>query len=654
MVCRKCGGEFDDGADCCPFCFEPTEKEKKKFVVSFTDEEAFGESDSVFSFDRQREYAVSFEQHENNVYSEKAKPAEERAPEEERPSVFKKDSTQGEHSAKTENEGGAKDGDENKSPTEPSAPEPKTAVTGKKRTASARRKRPQSAKANPKSSKAFLTVKIMIAVCVVLTVGLTAVGAATPIFKNSAGVGKTVALTGLSKEAQASFEDIAPALSVFFENGYDKSKVTFDDIAAYLAPDRENGLYTALFSKLDAVENQADPLGRFSDGEAYSYVSADRENISETAELLGLCTYDDINTDFCYCYEDRYYFALSETYGADTAVSETRQVKVVSSKLTSDGTYYIECELYPEDAQKDEKGNFSAEAESTVYFLADCEKNGDGFDWAVNKISRTPLFDRTGAAVSDEETDGLTYEMKTKTVKAVTSEGQTYAEYIIEYPYFAGDSVTQMTVNTLYSELISSYQNKADNADELYEEYEKSGADPERLPLKIHTVSTVTFNEKGYLSLLERTTESDPTDSAGEKETDVTPTASTEEEEPAERVQLAQTTYEGYTFEVESGDFVQKDDILGKDYQAIQKLLFETYQAQEKESSEESEASPSDSYVDNPTTAETDDPDGIGQKIYSCAWVLMPEGVGFCYQPENGGLKTVILDYGKLDGSIGL
>ena len=60
MFCGKCGHEFSDELDNCPFCLEPVKKEKKKFVVNITDDDAFGETDSVFSFDRQQEYSKSF------------------------------------------------------------------------------------------------------------------------------------------------------------------------------------------------------------------------------------------------------------------------------------------------------------------------------------------------------------------------------------------------------------------------------------------------------------------------------------------------------------------------------------------------------------------------------------------------------------------
>ncbi len=645
MVCTKCGKEFSDESANCPFCLEPV-KEKKKFVVKFSDEEAFGERDSIFSFDRQQEYAKSFSEHENDIYSGKAESTEPDEPEQEQKIFFFGEDISNDTPPVTEDEPKITENESGADFNPPCRPAGKTAGASKQNVSKKKTNKSSPEKTNPKSAKAFLTVKIMIAVCILLTVGLTAVGAATPIFKNSAGVGKTVALTGLSKEAVADFEKIAPAFSVLFEDGYDKSKVTFDNIVSYLAPDSENGIYSALFSKKDTDENQADPLERFSQDDSYSYISVDGEEIAETAGLLGLTAYDDINTSYCYCCNGRYYFAPSDQYFAESDEPEKMQVKVTSSKLTNEGKYYIECALYPEEAERDEKGNFSVEPESNVYFLADCEAEGESFDWAVSKISSTPLYSQTGSAtVQDSDPDALNYEMKTKTIKAVTSSGLTYAEYTVEYPFFSGDGITQTTVNTLYHELISSYQTKADSADKLYKKYGKTGADESRLPLKVHIVSTVTFNEKGYLSLLERTTENDPTESGGEAEI-------TEAEEPIEKAEISETTYEGYTFDIESGDFVQKDDILGKDYQAVQKLLFEAYRGEENEEPEEQ---PTDAYsygYSQPAADDAaEDTEGIGQKIYSCAWVLTPDGVGFCYQPENGGLETVILGYDKLENN---
>ena len=659
MFCGKCGHEFSDELDNCPFCLEPVKKEKKKFVVNITDDDAFGETDSVFSFDRQQEYSKSFSEHENNIFPEKAESFVPPEPVQEPKAFFEDENIKNNNMPfpESEPETVQKTETEEAPVSKPPRTKGKKATGAPKRKASSKKaEKTPAGKTNPKSAKAFLTVKIMIAVCVLLTVGLTVVGAATPIFKNSAGVGKTVALSGLSKEATASFEEIAPSFSMFFEDGYDKSKVTFDNIVSCLVPDSENGIYSALFPKKDAYENQVDPLERFSDGEVYSYISVDSEEIGKTAGLLGLTAYDDINTSYCYCYNDRYYFAPSDQYTDENAETQTMQVKVTSSKLTDEGKYYIECALYPEDAQKDEKGNFSVEPESNVYFLAEYEQAGEDFDWAVSKISSTPLYGQ--AAATPEDSDELPYEMRTKTFEAVTSSGKTYAEYIIEYPFFSGEGVTRTTVNTLYNELVSSYQKKADNADRLYKRYVRSGADVSKLPLKVHIVSTVTFNENGYLSLLERTTENDPTVTTGETTTEQTTysyyATQTETEVQSEKAELPGTTYEGYTFDVESGDFIQKDDILGKDYQATQKLLFEAYQGKAKEEPIEETTTQSYysyGYEQTETNEESADTDGIGQKIYSCAWVLMPEGVGFCYQPENGGLETVVLGYDKLDNN---
>ena len=87
MFCAKCGKEFSDGSANCPFCLEPV-KEKKKFVVNFPDEEVHKESDSIFSFDRQQEYAKSFSEHENDIYSGKAESTEPDEPEQEQKIFF--------------------------------------------------------------------------------------------------------------------------------------------------------------------------------------------------------------------------------------------------------------------------------------------------------------------------------------------------------------------------------------------------------------------------------------------------------------------------------------------------------------------------------------------------------------------------------------
>lgn len=670
MICSKCGKEFSDEMSRCPYCFAEAKKEKKKFVVNFADEDEFENGGSVFSFDRQQEYAKSFTEHENNTFSENAVSDSESGEEREEKPVFfgvpktenlpstsdlYSDSTRSglsdsQKSMVADESNGLSQAEKNLVEA-PKETRRKAAVpAGQSKKASGAKRLPE----NKKTAGAFTTIKVMIAVCVLLTVGLTAIGASTPIFKNSAGVNKTVALTGLSKEAVASFEEIAPGFCGFVEEGYDSSKVTFDSLVPYLLPDSDSGIIASLVSKQQVTVNQADPLGRFSDAESFAYVSVDSKTVHKTAQLLGVSAVDDIDTSYCYCYGGRYYFAPSGQEGEE----EKMQVRVTSSKLTQEGKYYIECALYPETAEKDEKGNFSVEPEGNAYFIAECEKNGDGFDWAVHRISSTPLFDSTGAAVSDDETDGLPFEMKRRTFKATTTEGQVYAKYIIEYPYFTTDGVTQSTVNALYNELLLSYRKKAKTADSLYQKYIESGADESALPLTVHVVSTVTFNEKGYLSLLKRTTEVDPetlVKTQPEQETTaVDQTVGLSESETGaqpEEAALPGTTYEGYTFDVESGDFVQKDDVLGKDYQAVQKLLFESYTKADKEEPEEEPTTSLYGYGQAQNEANTDT-NGIGQAIYASPWVLFSDGVGFCYQTENSGLETVILEYSKLDTNL--
>ena len=647
MICSQCGKEFSDEKSNCPYCFEPAKKEKKKFVVRLSGEEDFENGASVFSDERRKEYSESFTEHENSTYPETAvsggKPVEE---ERETPVFPERETAEAEEKTDTD-VFLADNGTESKS-TDGAGNQPETGVDDTDSIAGTTTAdkpgnyakieknhavRTKGRRESKESARAFLTIKLMIAFCVLLTVSLTAFGAATSFFKNSAGVDKTVALSGLSKEAVSSFEEIAPAFSAFFDSGYDKTVSNFDSVVPYLAPDNDSGILAHLFTKQNTAQTQPDPLERFSDGENFSYVSVDSKYVHKAAVLLGLTVTDDVNTRGCYCYDGKYYFAPTKEDGG----TDKTQLKVTDSKMTQEGKYYIECALYPQTAQKDEKGNFSVEPLSNVYFIAECEKAEDSYDWVVNKISTTPLFDQTGAAIVDEITDGLPFEMKTRVFKATTSDGQLYARYIVEYPYFTTQGLTQTTVNTLYKEMLTSYYKKAKYADNYYKKYAASGADLSALPLTVHVVSTVTFNEKGYLSLLERTTEDYTTvmKKVRENNGDSSQTAAAENENAAA---MPVTRYEGYTFEVETGDFVQKDDVLGKDYQTVQKLLFDAYTAEKK--------------AGDAFREETEDTDGIGQAIYSCPWILLPKGVGFCYQGDNSGFETVVLEYGKLETDI--
>ena len=294
---------------------------------------------------------------------------------------------------------------------------------------------------------------------------------------------------------------------------------------------------------------------------------------------------------------------------------------MVSAKKTSEGNYYIVCDIVSYSSQKDQSSY-------KKYFLATLNENEGEKSWSIRKISSAPLYDDFGNAVKDEKTEqkeSLSYTMDRHIIEARTKSGKLYARYIIEHPLFETQGAAESAINSIYAQKAADFEALAKKATKNYKAFIKNGGDKNDLPLYTVVSASIKLNDEGYFSLVEKTTEYNPLSTKAE-----TTENSLTEEAAEETVAFPVTTFESYTFSIESGEFVKKDEVTGKDYLAVQELLYRTWLGIED------------------TEEQVSDPDGIGAKIYASPWALTKDGLMFTYTGEKGYMEEIIVPYKKL------
>ncbi len=457
-------------------------------------------------------------------------------------------------------------------------------------------------KESKKIKKYTAAMKAIVCVCAAVMLALAVVSKTTDFFKNDSS-DKTMVLSGMSDSQKASFESFVSKFSPLFENGYDSSKTVFDDIIYEMNPSIENGLYVSFFGKDEPV-SEADPAGRFkSDNEEVSYYAVEAKKISEIAQSLSLEALDDTNTMDCYYLDGKYYFSSLQP----EANSDSYSVKVADAKKTSDDSFYITCDLFK---------NGSEEIDRQIYFIANNEP-ADSENWVLNRISNEALYSPLGSKLSENKEGTAQYIMKSRSIEAKTSDGKLYAEYIVQYPSFESDVVTAETSNSQYTQLINSYKKEASNADKLYAKYIEDGGNEADLPLYTHVVASVKYNDNNLVSIVERKTVYNPLEKSD-----------AQEDTGAQSNIFADTSYEAHSFDMQTGEFLKKDDLTGKDYQKAEQTLFEKWIGYEEPEDVVSPQRPTDI-------------NSVGHAIYTSAWYVTGDTVNFIYQHEDGVPETV-------------
>lgn len=646
MLCTKCFSQIPDDATVCPFC--KAKNPQKKFRVNIPEEkleeaeELEDPRKSAESGDEVRELPPlpdiselfsdgTKEKKEEEPLKEKTAFAEEGLEPEEnkQPSEL---SSEPDESSPAEEESQKPDESEERGESKP-------AVLQKEELQNALRLERLAEAQAKKEKKARISVFVLAAFCAVAMVALTFVGKYTDVFKVSPDNVKTVAFSGFSQSEKTSFEGYASFFSAFLKTGFDKKTVSQDELLERLLPQKNNGLYYAFFGKTAAVvTDEADPAHRFESGKneetgesVFGYCKVKKSSVEKIFSNLGKEIVHCANSRDYYYYDGYYYFAADKSDKSTSKYS----VGVSESKRTEDGNYYVVCSLQKEGSEK----------KSTLYCTVSLTKSDEGNRWQLLELSSSPLFSEDGKKIVSESGKGvLSYEMKTEKIEVKTKKGIHFADYIIEYPVFttstdSEDATTQkaaLTLNTLYEELLSKYKAQAETANTLYRRYTKKGGKKSALPAYTYVSSRVTFDRNGYISLLEETNEYVPL----QTETKAAESTDGSETEPVNAgILLPTTTFEGYTLNIETGEFVKKDSVLGKDYYSIQQKLFSIYYQAHNEVETDAETG------EPAIPADTEE---VGMALSSSAWSLSDSGISFSYLNPLGFSETIVLPFGEI------
>ena len=560
-----------------------------------------------------------------------------------------------------------------------------------------RKKAPSNPEEPKKARGRVFAVKLIAFLCAALMVGLAVLGSITGIFKEDTGE-KTVLFSHMDSDQKASFVDFINKYGVFFENGYDAEEENFSAVLRNLQPQSPLGLYQSVFGDGEVYTDGADPAKRFSVGsECSGYVKIDKEDMQKLSDSLSQSLLTDENSRKAYYYDNWFYVGVNQSEGSQKKLYAALE----SSASVNTGDFYCVCGIF-DNQQNLEKPDEDAELFKR-YILVSPEQVGSSIVWSLKKISTEPLYSETGARISDEDDeDSIKYHFEKRTMKATTSDGKLFAVYYIEYPVFESDGIAQAACESVYSEKVSEFRTRVSNADSFYKAFIDGGGDDSLLPLTTNVIVEVTFNRNNVISLVDKTSVYDPTPEKKEETTEESTTESshrhhrhTQETTEAEavveeeRIILPTVQYAGYTFRIDSGEFMKKDELIGSDLNYAASLILEHYDGtgtgrsavepttySEEDSSYSSETTSyygetssaygeTTSYYGETSSAygETTsaygqttsayeqtivDTDGIGTEIYNSGWAISEEGMDFYFVEEDGLLTLVTVPWGQL------
>ena len=537
------------------------------------------------------------------------------------------------------------------------------------------KRNPAPPKENVKASrKASANIKIVAFLCAFLMLTLAVIGGVTKVFDEDNSE-KTILFSSVKGDQKASLQQFLNNYSALFESGYNSKKENFNVILKNLLPKSDGGLFRCFVPDFTPVTDGSDPAGRFiAENGNEGFVKLEKDKMEEIASGLSQSVLTDANSRTEYYFDGCYYLALP----SDEQPVQRLYAVIDSSAEINTGGYYLTCKIFDDPNALQNPGSFTEKF--TRYFLVKSDEVGAEYNWKIKQISADPLFSKTGSKL-DEETssDSLKYSFKRKTMKATTSDGTLFAIYYIEYPVFKEDGIAQSACESVYSEKIDEFRTKVANADSFYEAYLADGGDEALLPLTTNVVVEVKYNQNGFISLVDRTTIYDPTPEKKDEETtdaengesadeetttsfdgfgesdetsDVTdPFAESEETESEETASAEKTVvlptvqYVGYTFEIETGSFIKKDELTGNDSTAFSGMLSEKYKAAHGYSGE-----PSVNYDEygNIISSSSEVEKGLGSDIFNSSWAISPNGMDFYYIDTDGLLSTVTVPWNEL------
>ncbi len=649
MICKKCSCSFDDSLPFCTNCGEKVENSETqtKFKVSISDEK-FDElsadveispeaaEDTVEKLDSS-ETAATDEGEEKATAEGTEELNEEEKSEDETASQTQQDSEEPKENAdEAENE------DALKTVVHPNKGSAKQPVRENVKI------KPISKKTEVKNikaeKKAYNTVLTIVSVMAFLLCVLTALGLGTDVFEQEDSLTAVGISVLTSNEQQLLQDSVSKLYTVMKASEYEQGKVSAEDILHSFNVGSDNGIFAFLGGKAEHITDENDPAIRFKrqqDDTAtqygsttvsaseetlgdYDYYKVSKEQIGEMFVSLGVKEDLTVNCEHCYVYKDYYYFASKEN--SEEFKEYTVQIK--SSRRMQDGGYYAVCSV--QGAAQDE-----------IYVTAYKEQDEQGAtSWNIISVKNEPVFDTLGYLIDYTVEGECSYEMKRVVLEGYLEDGETlFCEYVIEYPYFLGDTEGEVSVNTLFSSTVANYTLQSEDAQSLYKKYKKAGYDPDELPLQIYSKSQVTYNNDGKIAVKTVISESAKVILQTEQET----TSSYYSYNYSytlpeiESVTLGTKTVEGYTIDIETGEYITKDNFVGKDYLTTEELIYRIYSGYDY-----STVLSGDEAYNYDTVPY--DKEEIGKSFYeNGASVLCEDGYMFFMPGDDGTLKEVVI-----------
>lgn len=635
MICKNCLTEYDDSCLFCPECGQPKEnipdgfqrEDRVVHVVYEEDDLAEEEGYAVPSYDGEEETEASAEKDESKGEQQEVGEADEAPVEEEKSEKAKK------------------------------------------------------VKPSKNETKAMLLMVAILLIVGAFTVVLTMLNVKGDAFEVQTNPQKTVALSKLSAEEEATLERELAAYFSALKQEFNSDSCTSEEFLSRVNPGDKGNFYSILVNSNEPLQTVADPAMRFEDeyGE-YSYYKIEEGKLIKLLARFGLTMYGDVNCENYYYHDGFYYFNAAAP--ANTPIVS---MDITKSKKVFDGSFYAEGHFYFNNGTDTIKSD-------TCYLVASKNPNsiGDGYTFIINKADNEPLFTDGGSPTAAFGVSG--YKMQEKIIEGKASNGTVYCRYTLRYPVFSGTSAGEKSINAFFNGTLETYELKASSAAEDYNSFVSSGGNVAELPFTETVVTSVTYADDEKISFTERiasyspkipepeeesTTSEDDEDYEDDYRDDYS-NASAGIEQVQEPVELFTRTVEAYTFDKATGEFIEKDDILGENYMLISEILYRIYNGYEYDTVlAENVTQPVTDEFGNlmptePTTTEDDyyndysdeeygygdkendgrvpeDEDGFGTVIYESASCFTKNGFTFYYVEYDGYVTEVTLPFSVIE-----
>jgi hypothetical protein len=462
-----------------------------------------------------------------------------------------------------------------------------------------KKKSPAVSKKQLKSEKkAKNTVIILSCLMALITVVTALLGATTDIFKDNDV--KAVAVLILPQEDKEALERHLSKIRSLAETGFDTEKMSGEELFSYIKPWAKDGLYASFGYTTEKVSDIPDPADRFhNENGEYAYYKIPSAEIDSILSHFDVETNHALNSGTAYYFDGFYYFDYEK---AETQAVQG-DISVIDSKRIQDGRYYATCKF----------------GEKEVYVIASMISTDEGNLWKIHSMSLTPVFDALGIMIKSEDDNAGKYEMRQLIIEGKTKDDIVFKKYVLKYPYFFGDSQGEIQANNFYSSLITFYRQQSEQVQSDYKKFTKKGGKSQDLPLELHYTASVSFFDETSLCLINEITESVPAYESDENE-----------------VKLGVKTVECNTFDVQTGLYMAKDALVGKDYITLSEILYRIYSGYGYES-----------LVDETVPSEDvpEDIRDIGDKIYDSAVTKCKDGYVFCYVNEEGIREDVVVPF---------